>query len=93
MNKKKKMIAPAVTTQEALNICITEKALLFCIENPLYTELCHQGSNLQIFQEYDILDYPEKQVMLMKKVRGVPVFDDSLYEPFYLPLSWNGWTS
>ncbi len=93
MNEKKKMIALSVTTQEALDLCVSEKALLFCIENPLYSALCSQSSNLQIFQDYDSIDYPEKQVMMLKKVRGNPVFDDLLYEPFYLPLSWDSWIS
>ena len=93
MEKKKRYIALSVTTVEALEICFAEQALLFCVENPLYSLVCNDIREWQEAGDYDILEDRKKGILLFKKVRGSQVFDSENFEPFYLPLSWENWHS
>ena len=91
--EKSRYIALAVTTAEALEICFTEQALLFCVGNPLYSLVCHDIRERKEADDYEILENQEKGIMLFKKVRGTRIFNSEKYEPFYLPLSWESWHS
>ena len=93
MEKKKQMMVPAVTTSEALDYCIETRILLFCIENPLYRNLRDQIRKMPALDDYDIQEFPDKEILLLTKVHGNPKFDDLSYEPYYLPLSWDDWMS
>ena len=81
------------TTQEALNACLTENASVFCIENPLYSQIKNELSGNEIFRDYQIDIVPEKQIILMRKRIEPNQFDFDRYEIFYLPLQWDGWNS
>lgn len=93
MGEKRRYIALSVTTMEALEICFAEQALLFCIEDPLYSLVYRDIRGRREIDDYTILEDREKGIMLFKKVRGSRVFEDENYEPFYLPLSWEDWHS
>ena len=93
VGKKSRYIALSITTVEALEICFTEQALLFCVENPLYSRVCRDIRERKEAADYDILEDKEKEIMLFKKVRGSRIFDSENYEPFYLPLLWENWHS
>ena len=93
MSEKKRYIAVSVTTFEALDACMEDQVKLFCIENPVYSVIKEQGWDMSRFAEYDIEDYGDKEIMLLKKVRGTSVFNDETYMPFYLPLTWENWKS
>ena len=93
MQEKKPYIAVAVNTFEAMRHCIEEQVKLFSIENPLYSALKGQRWSRSCVPDYEVTEYENKQVMLLKKVRGEAVFDDESYVPFYLPLHWENWKS
>ena len=90
---KERYIALAVTTIEALDACFDEQALLFCVENPVYSAVRDRIRNRKEAIDYVIVEDKEKQIMLFKKVAGEKQFDDERYEPLYLPLSWENWHS
>lgn len=81
MSKKQRRIAVSVMSMDAMMLCIQEEVSLFCIENPLFTQI------------YRIEVIPEKQVILLTKVRGNNIFDHQHLEPLYLPLFWENWHS
>lgn len=93
MKYKKRYLAVAVTTEEALEACFSELSLLFCIENPLYNRVRYSIRNRKDAEDYDIAEWEEKEVMMLKRNRGSVRFDDTYYIPFYLPLLWDGWKS
>lgn len=93
MEKKKRMLAVAVTTREAMDDCVIEEIPVFCIENPLYSTLCGELGTMESLKDYDITDYKNKQVAVLRKRRGKRIFREDAYELFYPPLQWEGWTS
>ena len=93
MEKKKRMLAVAVTTREAMDDCVIEEIPVFCIENPLYSTLCGELGTMESLKDYDITDYKNKQVAVLRKRRGKRIFREDEYELFYAPLQWKGWTS
>ena len=93
MEEKRRYIAVAVTTEEALEICIKERVLLFCVENPIYSMLRQSIMKNEKLSDYEFDDHEDKEILLVKKVRGEPRFDDAHYVPYYLPLTWEGWKS
>ena len=90
---KKRMIAAAVTTMEALEGGIQEEALLLSIENPLYGQIRDTIHAIPGIADYKLEAYPDKQVILLKRARGNRIFDEREYEVFYLPLQLEGWSS
>lgn len=88
--KKAKLVVPAVNTSEALQNCVEHNTSVFCVKNPLYSRL---GAFVPLLADYSIEDYPDKQIAIMKKVRGSNSFDREAYFPVYLPFSWEDWHS
>ena len=88
--KKVKMIAPVATTEMALYACLQDNTPLFCIENPLYSRMSLFSNELT---DYDVENHSQKQVAVLKKVRGENPFNEDKYSVSYLPLTWEDWHS
>ena len=86
MEHKKKRIAVSVTTQEALRLCVEDQLMLFCIEEPLYSQLLGHLNEIPGVSDYDIQEYAEKRFLLLQRNRGRNRFDADQYELYYLPL-------
>ena len=65
---------------------------MFCIESPLFTQI-YRDLPLEVLGDYRIEVIPEKQVILLTKVRENNIFDHQHLEPLYLPLFWENWHS
>lgn len=83
---KEKWMAASVTTEAALQCCIEQKTKVFCIEKPLYDRMKAHSIQLQDYPDYDVMEYPDKNFLMMKLVHGHCKFDDEKYEVYYFPL-------
>ena len=92
MSEKQRRIAVSVMSMEAMMLCIQEEVSLFCVENPLFSQI-YPALPMEVLGDYQIDVIPEKQVILLTRVRGNNVFDHRHLEPYYLPLSWENWHS
>lgn len=93
MEKKSYLIAPGVTTRDALNICLAENARAFVIENPLYSEIYPCGQGFDCLGDYELDIQTDKQIILCRKKKGKNQFDNEHHALFYLPLDWENWHS
>lgn len=89
MRKKLKMIVPTVTTKEALYSCAKNNVSVFCVEKPLYGEVCKRIRFDAAFFCYKMKFYKNRQCIILKKIFGKGIFRSSLYEPWYPPLEWD----
>lgn len=92
MDRKEPRLVLAVTTQKAMELCMMEGVSVFCIENPLYSQLYPVFSK-ELFSDYRLEVFDEQQVAMMTKIKGENAFDESKYEPYYLPFQWENWHS
>lgn len=83
---KKRWMAVSVTTAEALEVCVNRETRVFCIEKPLYNELKGQAFYNNCYEDYEIIEYPDEEIIMMKRVRGNRKFDDENFEIYYIPL-------
>jgi len=83
---KERWMAVSITTVEALKACVNRETMVFCIENPLYNELKGRACCNNCFKDYEINEYPEEEIIMMKRVRGSQKFDDEHFEIYYVPL-------
>ena len=83
--EKKPYLAAAVQTVEALEVCIEERLGLFCIEEPLYSQMRAVPAMNEI-KNYDIQCHEEKRIAVVKRIRGENAFRDDDYEMVYFPL-------
>ena len=83
--EKKPYLAAAVQTVKALEVCIEERLGLFCIEEPLYSQI-NDVLSMSEMKNYDIQFYEEKRIAVVKRIRGGNVFNGDDYEMVYLPL-------
>ena len=90
---KKEILVAAVNTFEALEGAVSDGAIALGVENPLYSRICDKIHQYPLLAEYDIEIIREKQIILLLKRRGWPVFDPRVHEIFYLPLTWEDWHS
>ena len=67
--EKKPYLAAAVQTVEALEVCIEERLGLFCIEEPLYSQMKAVPAMNEI-KNFDIQCYEEKRIAVVKRIRG-----------------------
>jgi len=89
---KQPWLVPAITTWEALELSLQECVSIFCIENPIYSQIFPDFPG-ERFAEYRVDVFQEKQLMIMTKIKGENVFEEQKYEPCYLPLQWEDWHS
>lgn len=82
---KEKWMAMSVSTESALKCCLEQKTKAFCIEKPLYNRLKDQPFTEQDYPDYDVTEYAEMEVILMKLARGSDRFDDEHFEIYYYP--------
>ena len=92
MPEIERRIAVSVMTMEAMMLCLEENVSLFCVENPLYSEI-HEKLPVELFGNYQIEIFEEKEVILLTKVKGENAFDYRRYILWYLPLFWENWHS
>ena len=93
MDNKEQWIVAAVTTREAMEVCVSGEAPVFCVENPLFSEIIDKLDTMECLADYDKEIHEEKQIALLRKVRGEHAFEDGRYEMVYLPLQWDDWIS
>ena len=75
----------SVTTEEALRLSLENQCLVICVESPLYPKIKDLWSIFDGIMEYDVTEYEALQCIMLKKVRGAKVFDDTQFEIFYYP--------
>ena len=83
--KKRRWIALSVTTEEALRLSLEEKCPVICVESPLYPHIKVSWSEFAEISEYETVEYDTLQCIMLIKVRGANIFDDSQFEIFYYP--------
>lgn len=86
MNKKKRFLAPGVTTYEALLNAVGQNTPAMGIEEPLYAELAQGLCAAEVLRDYDLEDHPSGRFILARKARGENRFDPEVYDIRYLPL-------
>ena len=82
---KEKWMDVSVSAEQALKYCLEQKTKAFCVEGPLYNRLKDRLFPVQDHPDYDVIDYPEKEIILMKLARGSDKFDDEHFEIYYYP--------
>lgn len=75
-----------VTTEEALENCLKEPPTVFCIEEPLYSQLCASAASDPRLQDYDIRVHPSDRYILLLRSAAPNPFDPSKYRFLYHPV-------
>ena len=63
MDNKEQWIVAAVTTREAMEVCVSGEAPVFCVENPLFSEIFDKLDTMECLADYDKEIHEEKQIV------------------------------
>ena len=83
--EKRRWLALSVTTEEGLRQSLKDQCPVICVESPLYPQIKEHWFDFAGISEYDASEYETLQCVMLKKIRGAKVFDDSQFEIFYYP--------
>ena len=86
--KQRVLLVPAVTTQEALQHCITRRSTIFAIEKPLYSEVLPALDQADFLPGYSVELYSDLKIIIARRTRFPHKFHEKKVRLIYPPLKW-----